>query len=278
MSITKCIFPVAGFGTRFLPVTKVIPKEMLPILTKPLIQYGVEEAISANLHEVTMITSKYKSAIKKHFEPHEEIEKLLKLTNKEKFLEEVNFVSSICKFNYLDQKKMLGLGHAIYTCKPQVGSESFAVILPDDLCVNDEDSVIQQMINIQKQHPDCCVVAVEQVPLEDISKYGVIKGELLPGSNNTFRVGDMVEKPNSVNAPSNLAIIGRYILTNQIFEEVERTLPDKNNEIQITDALSKLAKKGKVIAYKFTGKRFDCGTLKGFINATNYFANKHEIF
>jgi UTP--glucose-1-phosphate uridylyltransferase len=271
-TINKCLFPVAGYGTRFLPATKAIPKEMLPILTKPLIQYGVEEAVSAGMTTMAMVTSKYKQAIKNHFEPHGDIEASIKGTTKEGLLDELNHTSEQCNFTYIEQQQMLGLGHAIYTGKPLIGNEAFAVILPDDLCTSDGDSVLKQMTELFNQHPDCCIVAIEEVPMTEVDKYGVIDGELLEGSDNAYRVNSMVEKPSPEDAPTNLAIIGRYILTPEIFDALENTAPDKNGEIQITDALMTLAKEGKVIAYKFQGARYDCGSVKGFVVATNHFA------
>jgi UTP--glucose-1-phosphate uridylyltransferase len=184
---------------------------------------------------------------------------------------------SQCTFTYTEQKKMLGLGHAIYTGKSLIGNEPFAVILPDDLCSNDGDSVLTQMTKLYAQHLDCCIVAIEEVPMTDVDKYGVIDGELLDNSTNVYRVNSMVEKPSPAEAPTNLAIIGRYILTPEIFDVLENTTPDKNGEIQITDALMTLAKKGKVIAYKFQGKRFDCGSVKGFVIATNAFAKAEGL-
>ncbi len=270
--IKKCLFPVAGYGTRFLPATKAIPKEMLPILTKPLIQYGVEEAMSAGITTMAMVTSKYKQAIKNHFEPHADIEASIKGTAKEGLLDEVNYVSEQCEFTYIEQQQMLGLGHAIYTGRPLIGDEPFAVILPDDLCTNDDDSVLMQMTKLYEQHPDCCIVAIEEVPMTEVDKYGVIDGKLLKGSTNAYRVNSMVEKPSPEESPTNLAIIGRYILTPEIFGVLENTSPDKNGEIQITNALMTLAKQDKVIAYKFQGVRYDCGSVKGFVVATNYFA------
>jgi UTP--glucose-1-phosphate uridylyltransferase len=276
-TINKCLFPVAGYGTRFLPATKAIPKEMLPILTKPLIQYGVEEAMSAGMATMAMVTSKYKQAIENHFKPHTDIEASIKGTAKESLLNEVNHASKQCDFTYIEQQQMLGLGHAIYTGKPLIGNESFAVILPDDLCTNDGDSVLTQMTRLYEQHPDCCIVAIEEVPMTDVDKYGVIDGELLDNSTSAYRVNSMVEKPSPEEAPTNLAIIGRYILIPEIFEVLENTVPDKNGEIQITDALMTLAKQGKVIAYKFQGVRYDCGSVKGFVEATNVFAKAQGI-
>ena len=280
-TITKCLFPVAGYGTRFLPATKAIPKEMLPVLVQPLIQYGVEEAMSAGMTTMAMVTSKHKQAIKNHFEPHADIEASIKGTAKASLLDEVNHISQQCDFTYIEQQQMLGLGHAIYTGKPLIGNEPFAVILPDDLCTNNAqadaknshgDSVLKQMTKLYKQYPDCCIVAIEEVPMDEVDKYGVIDGELLQGSNDAYRVKSMVEKPSPDEAPTNLAIIGRYILTPEIFDVLENTAPDKNGEIQITDALMTLAKEGKVIAYKFQGTRFDCGSVKGHLMANITFA------
>jgi len=291
MTIKKCLFPVAGYGTRFLPATKAIPKEMLPILTKPLIQYGVEEAMSAGMTTMAMVTSKYKQAIENHFKPHADIEASIKGSAKESLLDEVNHASSVCDFTYIEQDQMLGLGHAIYTGKPLIDNEPFAVILPDDLCTNDGDSVLKQMSDIYRQYPDCCVVAVEEVPDQDVDKYGIVEISTIPDAplniaplgnalgvkNSTFKITNMIEKPCLSDAPTNLAIIGRYILTPEIFKVLENTSPDKNGEIQITDALMTLAKQGKVIAYKFEGKRFDCGSVNGFVSATNYFFNKNNM-
>jgi len=275
--INKCLFPVAGYGTRFLPATKAIPKEMLPILTKPLIQYGVEEAMSAGMTTIVMVTSKYKQAIENHFKPHADIEASIKGTAKASLLDEVNHVSEQCNFTYIEQQEMLGLGHAIYTGKLLIGNEPFAVILPDDLCTSNGDSVLKQMAKLYEQHPDCCIVAIEEVPMTEVDKYGVIDGELLEGSSDAYRVKSMVEKPSPADAPTNLAIIGRYILTPEIFDALENTSPDKNGEIQITDALMTLAKEGKVIAYKFRGVRYDCGSVKGFVIATNAFAKAEGL-
>ena len=275
--VNKCLFPVAGYGTRFLPATKAVPKEMLPILTKPLIQYGVEEALSAGMTTMAMVTSKYKQAIKNHFEPHKDIKSSIENTTKEALCDELTNIMNRCTFTYAEQKQMLGLGHAIYTGKPLIGNEPFSVILPDDLCTNDGDSVLTQMIKLYGQYPDCCIVAIEEVPMTDVDKYGVIDGELLKGLNNVYRVKSMVEKPSSAEAPTNLAIIGRYILTSEIFNILENTSPDKNGEIQITDALMTLAKQDKVIAYKFQGVRYDCGGVKGFVEATNVFAKAQGI-
>jgi UTP--glucose-1-phosphate uridylyltransferase len=276
-TINKCLFPVAGYGTRFLPATKAIPKEMLPILTKPLIQYGVEEAMSAGMTTMAMVTSKYKQAIENHFRPHTDIKESIKGTVKELLCDELTNIMDQCAFTYVEQQQMLGLGHAIYTGKSLIGNKPFAVILPDDLCTNDGDSVLTQMTKLYEQHPDCCIVAIEEVPMSEVYKYGIIDGELMAGSSDAYLVNSMVEKPNPEDAPTNLAIIGRYILTPEIFNVLEDTSPDKNGEIQITDALMTLAKEGKVIAYKFQGTRYDCGSVKGFVVATNDFARQQGI-
>jgi len=267
--IRKCLFPVAGYGTRFLPATKAIPKEMFPIGSKPLIQYAVEEALSCDISDMVIVTSKYKSAIRDHFEPNHEIEVSVRESEKEKLLNDLNMIIDTCEFSYVEQREMLGLGHAIYCGNKVIENEPFAVILPDDLCNNNGDSVLGQMKDVYDNNPDCCVVAIEEVPIEEVNKYGVIDGELVSGLANTYQVKSMVEKPDPAEAPTNLAIIGRYILIPEIFEVLKDISPDMNGEIQITDALMVLAKQGRVLGYKFQGTRFDCGSPKGFLRATN---------
>ena len=267
--IRKCLFPVAGYGTRFLPVTKAIPKEMLPIGSKPLIQYSIEEALGCDISDMVMITSKHKGAIRAHFEPNHEIEANVKGSEKEKLLNGLNMIIDACEFSYIEQQEMLGLGHAISCGDQVIGGEPFAVLLPDDLCHNEGDSVLGQMKDIYEKNPDCCVVAIEEVSIEEVNKYGVIDGELVSGSTNIYQVENMIEKPDPAEAPTNLAIIGRYILIPDIFDVLKDMKPDRNGEIQITDALMVLAKQGKVLAYKFQGTRFDCGSPKGFLRASN---------
>jgi len=274
--IRKCLFPAAGYGTRFLPATKAVPKEMLPILTKPLLQYAVEEALSASINNMAIVTGKGKRAIEDHFDRSLELETQIKGTQKEELLKEVNSVCKRSTFTYVRQKQMLGLGHAILTGEPLIGNEPFAVHLADDLCINDGDSVLTQMIAVFEKY-QCSVVAIEEIPMDQTNKYGVIAGSLVDGTNDTYRVTDMVEKPESKDAPTNMAIIGRYILTPDIFEIIKKTKPGKGGEIQITDALLAQAKQGNVIAYKFKGKRFDCGSVKGYVEATNYFAKQQGI-
>ncbi|NOR54711.1 MAG: UTP--glucose-1-phosphate uridylyltransferase GalU [Sulfurovum sp.] len=271
--IKKCLFPAAGYGTRFLPATKATPKEMLPVLTKPLIQYGVEEAVEAGLNTMAIITGRGKRAIEDHFDISYELEHQIKGTSKEPLLNEIRSLISQCTFSYTRQVEMKGLGHAILTGETLIGNEPFAVILADDLCTSTEDSVLKQMIKVYEKY-QCSIVAIEEIPMEDTSKYGVIAGNLVDGTDDTYRVTDMVEKPDPKDAPTNMAIIGRYILTPDIFDILRTTKPGKGGEIQITDALLEQAKQGKVIAYRFKGKRFDCGSVDGFVEATNYFYNK----
>ena len=274
--INKCLFPAAGYGTRFLPATKAVPKEMLPILTKPLLQYGVEEALSAGITNMAVVTGRGKRAIEDHFDNAFELESQLSGTSKEHHLKEIKEIIKKSTFTYVRQKQILGLGHAILTGEPLIGDEPFAVVLADDLCDCDENGVISQMIEIYNQY-QCSIVAIEEVPLNQASKYGIIAGKPIENSNNTYLVTDMIEKPEEKSAPSNMAIIGRYILTPDIFNILKNIKPDKYGEIQITDALKIQAERGKVIAYKFKGRRFDCGTVKGYLEATNYFANKLRI-
>ena len=249
---------------------------MLPVLTKPLLQYGVEEAIEAGMDTMAIVTGRGKRSIEDHFDISYELEHQIKGTSKEHYLTEIRSVINKCTFSYTRQVEMKGLGHAILTGQTLIGNEAFAVVLADDLCDNDEKSVLTQMVEVYEQYPDCCIVAVEEVPKEDVNKYGIIEIDLksLDIQNLTFKIKNLVEKPSLSDAPSNLAIIGRYILTPEIFEVLETTEPGKGGEIQITDALLTLAKHGKVLAYKFEGKRFDCGSVDGFVEATNYFYNK----
>lgn len=271
--IRKCLFPAAGYGTRFLPATKAIPKEMLPVLTKPLLQYGVEEALGAGIENMSIVTGRGKRAIEDHFDISYELEHQIKGTSKEHYLTEIRAVITKCTFSYTRQIEMKGLGHAILCGEPIIGDEPFAVILADDLCDNDGESVLAQMVKLYEKYR-CSIVAVEEIPPEDSNKYGVIAGNV--EEEGVIRVTDMVEKPEPKDAPSNLAIIGRYILTPDIFDIIRETKPGKGGEIQITDALLAQAKKGKVIAYKFKGRRFDCGSVDGFVEATNYFYKKSK--
>lgn len=267
--INKCLFPVAGYGTRFLPATKALAKEMMPVVNKPLVQYGVEEAIEADLNRIGFVTGRGKRAIADHFDISYELEHQISGSDKEKYLESIRYVMASAQFSFTRQPEMKGLGHAILTGETLIGAEPFGVVLADDLCLPDpgELNVLGQMVRIFKQFR-CSIVAVMEVPEDEIHKYGVIKGEAM--KDGLYRVDDMVEKPDRDSAPSNLAIIGRYILTPDIFEILHNTRPGKNNEIQLTDALLQQAQDGCVMAHKFKGTRFDCGNVHGFVDATNY--------
>jgi len=246
---------------------------MLPVLTKPLIQYGVEEAVAAGLNTMAIITGRGKRAIEDHFDISYELEHQIKGTSKEPLLTEIRSLISQCTFSYTRQVEMKGLGHAILTGETLIGDEPFAVVLADDLCTNNNESVLTQMIKVYEKY-QCSIVAIEEVPMNQTDKYGVIAGNLVDGTNNTYRVTNMIEKPDPKDAPTNMAIIGRYILTPDIFDILRETKPGKGGEIQITDALLEQAKQGKVIAFKFQGKRFDCGSVDGFVEATNHFYNQ----
>jgi UTP--glucose-1-phosphate uridylyltransferase len=275
--INKCLFPAAGYGTRFLPATKSVPKEMLPILTKPLLQYGVEEALGAGIRTMAIVTGRGKRAIEDHFDNAYELESQLTGTSKEHHLHEIKTIIEKSTFTYVRQSQMLGLGHAILTGEPLIGNESFAVLLADDLCTGSGDrNILSQMIEVYEKYK-CSIIAIEEVPIELSNQYGIISGKLINGTKDTYLVDNMIEKPESKDAPTNLGIIGRYILTPDIFEIIRDLKPGIKGELQITDALLVQAKKEKVIAFKFQGKRFDCGGIRGFIEATNYFAKQEGI-
>jgi UTP--glucose-1-phosphate uridylyltransferase len=276
MTVRKCLFPAAGFGTRFLPATKAVPKEMLPILTKPLLQYAVEEALEADIQNMGIVTGRGKRAIEDHFDNSIELEAQLKGTSKEYYLESIKKLINSVTFTYVRQNQMLGLGDAILTGEPLIGNEAFAVILADDLCHSNEQGVLKQMIKIYDIYK-CSIIAIQEVEDSQIENYGVIDGYIENGTDNLYHVTKMIEKPDQKDAPSNLAIIGRYILTPDIFDIIRNTKPGQNGEVQITDALLQQAKKGMVMAYKFKGNRFDCGNIKGYVQATNYFADLNGI-
>lgn len=265
--IKKCLFPAAGYGTRFLPATKAMPKEMLTLVNKPLIQYGVEEALAAGITGMAIVTGRGKRAIEDHFDISYELEHQIAGTSKEKALADIRHIIDVCTFSYTRQIEMKGLGHAILTGETLVGDEPFAVILADDYCVAEPDPVLLQMVRLYEQH-QCSIVAIEEVPREETFKYGVIGGD--EESEGVFRINQMVEKPDPADAPSNLAIIGRYILTPDIFDILRSTPPGRNGELQITDALMTQAAEGRVLGYRFKGRRFDCGSVEGFVQATNH--------
>jgi len=270
--IKKCLLPVAGYGTRFLPATKSMPKEMLPIVNKPLVQYAVEEAVAGGIHSFGFVTGRGKRAIEDYFDLNYELEHEIRGSDKEELLASVRNLIDNNEFIFTRQKQMKGLGHAILSGHNLIGRNPFAVILADDLCVPDDGypGVISQMVRIYGRHR-CSIVAIEEIPADQTDKYGIVSGESIePG---LYRVADMVEKPKPADAPTNLAIIGRYILTPDIFDILEQTAPGKNGEVQITDALRTQARVGGVLAYKFAGRRFDCGSIEGFVEATNYVFN-----
>ena len=267
--IKKCLFPAAGYGTRFLPATKAMPKEAMPIVDKPLIQYGVEEALAAGMHEIAMVTGRGKRALEDHFDVSYELEHQISGTDKENRLADIRRLMEECTFSYTRQKEMLGLGHAILTGELLVGAEPFGVILADDLCDGaNGEGVMAQLAKIYKKYR-CSVVAIEEVPQNEVYKYGVIAGSQI--EDGLYMISDMVEKPAPEEAPSNLAIIGRYILTPDIFDILRETPAGKGGELQITDALMLQAKRNMVLAYKFKGERFDCGSMEGFVAATNHY-------
>lgn len=267
--LQTCLFPAAGYGTRFLPATKTLPKEMLPILTKPLIHYGVDEALEAGMINMAFVTGRGKRALEDYFDLSYELEHQIAGTKKEYLLTEIRELMNSCSFSFTRQTSMKGLGDAIYTGRTLVGDEAFGVVLADDLCINsDGENVLSQMVKIYEKYR-CSIVAVMEVPIENSSSYGIVNGKFI--EDNLIMVNDMVEKPDPKDAPTNLAIIGRYILTPDIFAILETTSPGKNGEVQITDALLKQAQNGMVLAYKFKGRRFDCGTVHGFVEATNFF-------
>lgn len=272
MKVRKAVFPAAGLGTRFLPVTKAIPKEMLPLVDKPLIQYCVEEAIASGIEDVIIITGRGKTAIEDHFDTSKELEVLLEEKGKKDLLKMVRDISNLVRFSYTRQKEALGLGHAILCARDLVGNEPFAVFLGDDI-IDSNVPAMQQMVEIYKKYRHS-VLAVQRVPKESISSYGVIKGE--PVEDRVFRVSDMVEKPRAEEAPSDLAVIGRYILTPDIFEYLEETKPGKGGEIQLTDALRSMALRHPVYALEFEGERYDAGDKLGFLKANVSLALKRD--
>ena len=266
--IGKCLFPVAGYGTRFLPATKSMPKEMLPIVNKPLVQYGVEEAIEAGMVNCARVTGRGKRAIADHFDISYELEHQIAGSSKEQYLSGIRDVIDRGIFTMVRQREMLGLGHAILTGEPLIGDQPFGVVLSDDLCLNREGAgVLAQMAALYEEH-QCSIVAVQEVPREEVDKYGVVAGTA--ERDGLTRVSEMVEKPSPEEAPSNLAVIGRYILTPDIFDIIRNTPPGKNGEVQLTDALQTQAREGRVLAYQFEGLRFDCGSVPGFVEATQY--------
>lgn len=270
--IRKAVFPAAGLGTRFLPATKASPKEMLPLVDKPLIQYVVEEAVESGVESILIITGRDKTAIENHFDISFELEEVLQERGKTETFEQVRAIADIVRISYTRQKQALGLGHAIYQAKDFVGSEPFAALLADDI-VDSEIPALKQMVDVYERY-DAPVIATMQVDGEDISRFGVIDAEEV--EPNVFKIRDMVEKPPFAEAPSNLAIIGRYIFTPDIFEAIEQTKPGSGGEIQITDAMRLLLDKRPFYAVRLEGKRHDAGDKLGFLIATVELALKRE--
>jgi UTP--glucose-1-phosphate uridylyltransferase len=274
-AIRRAVFPAAGLGTRFLPATKAQPKEMLPLVDKPIIQYAVEEAIASGLENLIIITGRGKNAIEDHFDVSYELEKTLAERGKSDLLTLVRAVSEMVHIAYIRQKEALGLGHAILVSRDFVNNEPFAVLLGDDVIIS-EVPCIRQMMDIYDRYRTS-VIALMEVPVQEASRYGIIKGNQLPeGDGRLFEVVDMVEKPKVEEAPSNLAIIGRYILTPAIFEMLEKTVKGSGGEIQLTDGLRRLLSRERILAYKFQGKRHDAGDKLGFLQATVEIALENE--
>lgn len=272
MKITKAVIPAAGLGTRFLPATKAIPKEMLPIVDKPTIQYIVEEVIASGIEDVLIITGRNKGSIEEHFDRAVELEDNLEKTNKEELLEEVRKISKMINIHTVRQKDPLGLGHAVYCAKPFVGNEPFAVLLGDDV-VDSKKPCLKQMMEVFDEYRST-ILGVQPVKWENVNKYGIVSGEKL--SDTIYSVKDLVEKPMKDVAPTNIAILGRYILTPKIFEILENTSRGVGGEIQLTDGLKKLSSIEKIFAYTFEGRRYDVGSKIGFLEATVDFALKRE--
>ncbi len=274
-AIRKAVFPAAGLGTRFLPATKAQPKEMLPLVDKPLIQYAAEEAAASGLKNLIIVTGRGKNAIEDHFDVSFELEKILEERGKADQLSLVRAVSDMVHIAYVRQKEALGLGHAILVARDLVDDEPFAVLLGDDV-IEADPPCIRQMLEIYETY-QASVIAIMEVPAAEVSRYGIIKGSPLPeGHGRLFEVQDLVEKPKRDSAPSNLAIIGRYILTPGIFDALEHTERGSGGEIQLTDGLRGLLRQERILGYRFHGKRYDAGEKLGFLQATVEFALKNQ--
>jgi UTP--glucose-1-phosphate uridylyltransferase len=267
MRVRKAVFPAAGWGTRFLPATKAQPKEMLPLVDKPVIQYAVEEAVAAGIEQVIIVTSSQKRAIEDHFDLNLELEQLLEQRGDIEMLRQIRAISDLAQISYVRQKEQLGLGHAVLVVKELVGHEPFAVILSDDVVVGERPCIGQLIHAYGETH--CSVVAVTEVPHEETCRYGVIDGQAVDsGDPRLYKVSRLVEKPDPEDAPSNLAIIGRYVLTPKIFEKLEQTPRGAGGEIQLTDAIEALMQEQDVYGYAFDGVRYDAGTPMGWLRAS----------
>lgn len=271
--IRKAVFPVAGLGTRFLPATKASPKEMLPVVDKPLIQYAAEEAEAGGAEHLIFITGRHKRSIEDHFDKNYELETELKDAGKDKLLKLVqNVLPEHVDCIFLRQPEALGLGHAVLCAKPVVGNEPFAIILADDLIRNDDKGVVAQMAEVYER-TGASVLCVQEVPRSETDKYGIVATEQQP--DGSLRVVSIVEKPKPDAAPSNLAVVGRYLLSPRIFDKLEQTRPGAGGEIQLTDAIAALLEEEPVVAYAFEGKRYDCGSKEGYLEATVEYALAH---
>ena len=272
--ITKAVFPVAGLGTRFLPATKAIPKEMLPIIDKPLIEYAVEEAVNAGITEIIFITSHTKRAIEDHFDQNFELEEKLQNAGKDGFLEKINRdIFKDIKFTYVRQKTQNGLGDAILHSEHLIQEEAFAIVLADDLIINNP-SCMSQLISSYDEHK-CSIVGVNEVPQNEIEKYGVISIDESSSTKTSFFLQDIVEKPKT-NPPSNLAVVGRYVLSSNIFKYLKNLKPSVGGEVQLTDAIKLMLNDEKVVGHLYEGKKFDCGSRHGYVNAIKHLAK--ELF
>ena len=272
--ITKAVFPVAGLGTRFLPATKAIPKEMLPIIDKPLIEYAVEEAVNAGITEIIFITSHTKRAIEDHFDQNFELEEKLQNAGKDGFLEKINRdIFKDIKFTYVRQKTQSGLGDAILHSEHLIQEEAFAIVLADDLIINNP-SCISQLISSYDEHK-CSIIGVNEVPENEIEKYGVISIDESYSTKTSFFLKDIVEKPKT-NPPSNLAVVGRYVLSSNIFKYLKNLKPSVGGEVQLTDAIKLMLNDEKVVGHLYEGKKFDCGSRHGYVNAIKHLAK--ELF
>jgi len=272
MVIRKAVIPVAGLGTRFLPATKAQPKEMLPIVDKPVIQYIVEEAAAAGIKQIIFVTGRHKRAIEDHFDRNLELERALEEKGKVELLKMVRQISDLVDIVYVRQKEPLGLGHAVLTAEPAVGNEPFAVLLGDDIMVSSPPA-IKQLIDVFDKYR-CSVLGIQEVPQEDVSKYGIVGGKEI--EEGVYKVDTLIEKPTTEEAPSNLAITGRYILTPGIFDALRDIPPGKGGEIQLTDGIQKLGLREAIYAKIIEGKRYDTGTKVGFLEATVDFALSRE--
>ncbi|WP_174728958.1 UTP--glucose-1-phosphate uridylyltransferase GalU [Mesobacillus harenae] len=271
MKIKKAVIPAAGLGTRFLPATKAQPKEMLPIVDRPTIQYIIEEAVESGIEDILIVTGRGKRAIEDHFDRAYELEETLESKQKYDMLEEMKRISNLADIHYIRQKEPRGLGHAIWCAKKFIGNEPFAVLLGDDIVVPNGKPCLEQMIQ-RFEETESSIIGVQEVPRDMLSSYGVISYDKSSSSENLFKINDLVEKPKIEDAPSNYAIMGRYILTPEVLDILENTKPGAGNEIQLTDALKELLGSQSIYGYQFDGKRYDIGNKLGFIEATLEFA------